>query len=98
MPGTSLITTELITTDWKKLFFTVEGMLSPRLEEMTRSEAFLDTVAVVNGISRVTKSTVRGVGTTVLEGLGLPSGRQLARLQRSLDATAHDSAVERGES
>ena len=93
MPGTSLIT-----SDWKKFFFAVEGMLSPRLEELTRSEAFLDSVAVVNGITRVTRSTVRSAGTTVLEGLGLPSGRQLARLQRTLDASANESDLEGGRS
>ena len=77
-----------LTTDWTKIFFAIEGRLSPRLERMTRSNAFLDAVAVANGMSRLTSRTVRDVGSGVRERLGLPSSRQVQGLQRSVDALA----------
>ena len=53
--------------------------------ESVRTDAFLDTVAVANGVSRVAGRTVRGIANGVTETLGLPSRRQVEGLQRSLD-------------
>jgi hypothetical protein len=75
-----------ITTDWKKAFFAAERRLSPRLEELVRTDAFLDTLAVTNGLSRLATRTIRDLGNGLVETLGLPSNRQLRQLQRSVDA------------
>jgi hypothetical protein len=71
-------------TDWTKLYFLVEKRVSPRLEQLTRTAGFLDVVAVANGVSWMATRTVRDCGSSLVEGLGLPSGRQLARLQQGM--------------
>jgi hypothetical protein len=76
----------MITTDWKKAFFAAERRLSPQLEKLVRTEAFLDAVSVANGLTRLTTRTARDAGNRVVEALGLPSSRQVQRLQRSIDA------------
>jgi hypothetical protein len=75
-----------ITTDWKKAFFAAERQISPRLEKLVRTDAFLDTLAVANGLSRLATRTIRDLGNGTVEALGLPSSRQVHRLQRSVDA------------
>ncbi len=74
-----------ISTDWKKAFFAAERQLSPRLERLVRTDAFLDALAVTNGLTAVTTRTVRRVGNGLVEAAGLPSSRQVHRLQRSID-------------
>jgi hypothetical protein len=75
-----------ITTDWKKAFFAAERQVSPRLEKLVRTDTFLDTLAVANGLSRLATRTIRDLGNGTVEALGLPSSRQVRRLQRSVDA------------
>ena len=72
-------------TSWTQVFFAVESRLSPRLERAVRTDAFYDTVAIANGVSRLAGRTVRGATNGVVEVLGLPSRRQVERLQRSID-------------
>ncbi|NMN98406.1 hypothetical protein [Antrihabitans stalactiti] len=74
-----------IPTSLTQVFFAVESRLSPRLERAVRTDAFLDTAAVANGVSRVAGRTIRGIANGVTEALGLPSRRQVEGLQRSLD-------------
>jgi hypothetical protein len=73
-------------TSWTQVFFTVESRLSPRLERLVRTDAFLDTVAVANGVSRLAKRSANSLANGLVEAIGLPSRRQLLRLQRSVDA------------
>jgi hypothetical protein len=75
-----------IPTSWTQVFFAVESRLSPRLERAVRTDAFLDTVAVANGVSRLAKRSAENLGNGIVEALGLPSSRQVRRLQRSVDA------------
>jgi hypothetical protein len=75
-----------ITTDWKKAFFAAERAVSPKLEKLVRTDAFLDTLAVANGLSQLATRTIRDLGNSTVEALGLPSSRQVHRLQRSVDA------------
>jgi hypothetical protein len=75
-----------VPNNWRSAFFRVERRLSPHLEAVMRTGGALDTVAVVSGMSRLATRTVRRVGGAVLEGVGLPSGRQVAQLQRSIDS------------
>lgn len=80
-------------TDWKPIFFAVEARLSPRLERLVRTDAFLDTVAVANGLTRLAKRAAGNLGSGVVEALGLPSSRQIHRLQRSLDTLNRNRAT-----
>jgi len=73
-------------TDWKQVFFAVESRLSPRLERLVRTDAFLDTLAVANGVSRLVRRSAGNLGNGIVEALGLPSSRQVRQLQRSVDA------------
>ena len=73
-------------THWTQVFFAAESRLSPRLERLVRTDAFLDTVAVANGVSRLAKRAASDLGNGIVEALGLPSSRQVRQLQRSVDA------------
>jgi len=74
------------TTDWKKAFFAAERRLSPKLEQLVRTDAVLDALAVATGLTRFAARTVTTFGNGVVETVGLPSSRQVRRLQRSVDA------------
>ena len=73
-------------THWTQVFFAAESRLSPHLERLVRTDAFLDTVAVTNGVSRLAKRAASDLGNGIVEALGLPSSRQVRQLQRSVDA------------
>lgn len=78
--------------DWRPVFYAAERRLSPRLEALLRTDAAQDGIAVANGLSRLLTRSLRDAGTSVLEAVGLPSGRQLSRLQRSIDALTRQVA------
>jgi hypothetical protein len=82
-------------TDWKVAFFAAERRLSPRLEALVRTDAFLDALTVTNSLSRLAARFVQGAKTTVVSSIGLPSSRQIAELQRSLDALAEEQRLQR---
>jgi hypothetical protein len=73
------------TTDWKVAFFAAERRLSPRLEQLVRTDAFLDALTVWNSLSRLAGRSVGGVRTAIAASMGLPTTRQIAELQRSVD-------------
>jgi hypothetical protein len=73
------------TTDWKAAFFAVERRLSPPLERLVRTDAFLDALTVWNSLSRLAGRSVGGVRTAIAASVGLPTTRQIADLQRSVD-------------
>jgi hypothetical protein len=77
---------EWLSTDWKKAFFAAERQLSPRLERAVRTDAFLDALTMATGLSRLVSRTAYRAGNGLVEALGLPSSRQVRRLQRSVDA------------
>lgn len=77
-----------LSPDWRPAFFAAERRLSPRLESLLRSGAVQDAIAVGNGLSRVVTRSIRDAGTSVIEAVGLPSGRQVARMQRAIDSLA----------
>jgi hypothetical protein len=77
---------EWFTTDWKKAFFAAERRLSPKLEQLVRTDAALDALAVATGLTRFAARTVSALGNGLVETVGLPSSRQVRRLQRSVDA------------
>ena len=77
------------------ILLAVERQLSPRLESLLRIDVALDSIAVANGVSRLVSGGLRDLGTQVIEAVGLPSGRQVRRLQSSLDALATELANDR---
>ena len=77
---------EWVTVDWKKAFFAAERRLSPKLEQLVWTDAMLDAFAVANGLTRFAARTVGALGNGLVETVGLPSSRQVRRLQRSVDA------------
>ena len=78
--------TTVLTLDWKKAFFAAEARLSPRLEQLVRTDAVLDALAVANGASRLARRLAGQLGCGLVERAGLPSHRQLRQLQQSVDA------------
>ena len=80
------------TADWKKAFFAAERRLSPKLEQLVRTDAALDALAVATGLTRFAARTVTVFGNGVVETVGLPSSRQVRRLQRSVDALERRTA------
>jgi hypothetical protein len=72
-------------TDWKVAFFAAERRLSPRLERLVRTDAFLDALTVSNSLSRLVSRSADGVRNAIAGSLGLPTSRQIAQLQRSID-------------
>ena len=79
-------TPEGFSADWKKAFFAAERRLSPKLEQLVRTDAFLDALAVTNGLTRFASRTAGSVANGLVEAAGLPSSRQVRRLQHSVDA------------
>src|SRR5437660_12869169 len=77
---------EWFTTDWKKVFFAAERRLSPKLEQLVRTDAALDALDVATGLTRFAARTVTAFGYGLVEPVGLPSSRQVRRLHRSVEA------------
>src|SRR6201984_2992030 len=72
-------------TDWKTAFFTAERRLSPRLEQAIRTDAFLDAMTVANSLGRLAPRSADGARYLIVDALGVPTSRQVADLQRSMD-------------
>ena len=72
-------------TDWKVAFFAAERLLSPRLEQAIRTDALLDAMTVANSLSRLANRSAGRARYSIADGLGLPTSRQIAQLQRSID-------------
>ena len=74
-----------VSTDPTQAFFAAERALSPRLEAALRTDAALDALAAAFAVRRLIGLAADSVANGVVEAVGLPSSRQLRRLQRSLD-------------
>jgi hypothetical protein len=72
-------------TDPKQVFFYVERRVSPPLEELVRTEGFLDALTVVNAVKRIAGNVVRGGQEAIASAVGLPTGSQVERLIRALE-------------
>src|SRR5205823_10423443 len=70
------------------ILLAVERRLSPQVESLMRTDVAQDGIAVANGLVRLGTMSVRDLGTNALEAFGLPSGRQVSQLQRSIDTLA----------
>lgn len=76
---------EWVGTDLTKAFFAAERHLSPRLEAVLRTDAALDTLAATHAVRRILGRAVYDTTNGAVEALGLPSSRQVRRLQQSID-------------
>jgi hypothetical protein len=72
--------------DWRAAFFAAERRLSPWLEQAIRTDMFLDAMTVANSLSRLAQRTADGARYLIADALGVPTSRQLADLQRSMDS------------
>src|ERR1700756_3777466 len=72
-------------TDWKVAFFSAERRLTPRLEQAIRTDVFLDAMTVANSLSRLAQRSADGARYLIADALGVPTSRQVADLQRSMD-------------
>ena len=72
-------------TDWKTAFFAAERRLSPRLEQAVRTDTVLDAITVANSLGRLAHRSVDAARYAIADALGLPSSRQIAQLQYSVD-------------
>jgi len=80
-------------TDWKTTIFTLEGRVSPELERLVRTDEVLDAITVIHSLSRLIGRVAAGIRDSIPGSLGLPTARQVAQLQRSIDRMA-DTATE----
>jgi hypothetical protein len=71
--------------DWEVVFFAAERRLSPRLEQAIRTDVFLDAMTVANSLSRLAQRSADGARYLIADALGVPTSRQVADLQRSMD-------------
>jgi len=74
-----------VSTDLTKAFFAAEKRLSPRLEAALRTDPALDAIAVSHAVRRLAGRALNGAANGIVEAIGLPSSRQVRRLQRSID-------------
>ncbi len=81
-----------VSTDPTKAILAAERALSPRLEEAMRTEAALDVLAASHAVRRLIGQAADRVANGAVEALGLPSSRQLRRLQASLDELGRSQA------
>ena len=72
-------------TDWKVAFFAAERRLSPRLDQAIRTDVVLDAMTVAESLSRLAQRSADGTRYSIADALGLPTSRQVADLQRSMD-------------
>jgi hypothetical protein len=75
-------------TDLKTAILTLEGRLSPELERLVRTDAVLDAITVTHSLHRLIGRMAGGVRDSIPGSLGLPTARQVAQLQRSIDRLA----------
>jgi hypothetical protein len=75
-------------TDWKTAILTLEGRISPELERLVRTDEALDTITVTYSIRRLVGRLAGGIRDSIPGSLGLPTARQVAHLQRSIDRMA----------
>jgi hypothetical protein len=71
--------------DWKVVFFAAERRLSPRLEQAIRTDVFLDAMTVANSLRRLAQRSADSARYLTADALGVPTSRQVADLQRSMD-------------
>jgi hypothetical protein len=74
-----------LSPDLTKAFFAAERQVSPRLEAALRTDAGMDVLAVAHALRRLAGGAVTGATNRVVETLGVPSSRQVRRMQRSID-------------
>ena len=75
-------------TDLKAAILTLEGRLSPELERLVRTDEVLDAITVTHSLSRLVGRVAGGIRDSIPGSLGLPTARQIAHLQRSIDRMA----------
>ncbi|MFC5992845.1 hypothetical protein ACFQE5_01315 [Pseudonocardia hispaniensis] len=83
---------EWISIDLTKAYYAAERKVSPRLEELMRTDAAMDAIAVSLAVRRIAGGMVRSALNGAVEAVGLPSSRQVARLQRALDEIKKDQS------
>ena len=80
-------------TDWQAAVLALDGRLSPELERLVRTDEVLDAITVMHSLSRLIGRVAGSVRDSIPGSLGLPTARQVAQLQRSIDRMA-DTATE----
>ena len=60
-------------------------IVPPRLEQAIRTDAFLDAMTVANSLGRLAQRSADGARYLIVDALGVPTSRQVADLQRSMD-------------
>ncbi len=66
----------------------LDSRLSPELERLVRTDEVLDAITVTHSLSRLIGRLAGGVRDSIPGSLGLPTARQVAHLQRSIDRMA----------
>jgi hypothetical protein len=79
-------------TDWKAAILAIDARLSPELERLVRTDEVLDAITVTHSLSRLIGRVGAGVRDSIPGSLGLPTARQVAQLQRSIDRMAETAA------
>ena len=71
---------------WRRLFDAVNQQVGPRLEDYTRSETFADVLAALSRINQHVISTGEEFSGQVLRLLNLPTAKDIANLNKRLEA------------
>jgi hypothetical protein len=75
-------------TDLKTAVLALDERLSPELERLVRTDEVLDAITITHSLSRLIGRVAAGVRDSIPGSLGLPTARQVAQLQRSIDRMA----------
>jgi hypothetical protein len=76
------------TTDLRTAVLALDARLSPELERLLQTDEVLDAITVVHSLSRLVGRAAGAIRDGIPGSLGLPTARQIAQLQRSIDRTA----------
>jgi hypothetical protein len=80
-------------TDWQAAVLALDGRLSPELERLVRTDEVLDAITVMHSLSRLIGRVAGGVRDSIPGSLGLPTARQVAQLQHSIDRMAETATA-----
>ena len=75
-------------TDLRAAVLALDERLSPELERLVRTDEVLDAITITHSLSRLIGRVAGGVREVIPGSLGLPTARQVAQLQRSIDRMA----------
>lgn len=75
---------------WRKVVDGVDSAVGPKLNDLTHSKEFGDTLGVVGGVADQVRRQLERRSRQVLHLFNLPAGSDMQRLQRQIAALDHE--------